>query len=267
MPTPKDSDPEGDAVELSIPDMFSLEEETKFLKQSHTEKTSANKIFALGEYRGAIHGYEKALAVCPAYLEYDIAVLRSNIAACHLKLAEWKEAVATATQALDSLDRLEPSLPVKRNNHIETNAGSGSVIGEVDDTTEVYLSALVRTGHTLNHVQKLRTKALLRRAKARHEFGGWSSLQGSLEDYTALSKPPHQLSDLDQKAVATALERLPVHLEEAKNREMADMMSKLKQLGNGILKPFGLSTDNFQFNKDESNGGYSMNFNQTPGKS
>ena len=38
--------------------------------------------------------------------------------------------------------------------------------------------------------------------------------------------------------------------------------ANVRQLGNGILKPFGLSTDNFKMVKDEATGGYSMNFNQ-----
>ncbi|KAF1840702.1 uncharacterized protein K460DRAFT_370671 [Cucurbitaria berberidis CBS 394.84] len=248
------------------PEIFPIDEEKKLLEESNTEKTSANKSFTSGGYDGAIQGYEKALAVCPTYLEYDIAVLRSNIAACHLKLEEWKQAVESATQALEALDRLDPPV-VKQaeNGRGEVHGGSGGVVGEVDDSTEVLLEALTRTGHTINDVHKIRTKVLLRRAKARHEVGGWASFQGSLEDYQALSKPPHQLSSLDQKAVQAALRKLPQELDEAKNAEMADMMGKLKQLGNGILKPFGLSTDNFQFTKDEKSGGYSMNMNQNPG--
>jgi tetratricopeptide (TPR) repeat protein len=246
------------------PEIFPIEEEKQLLNESNTEKTFANKIFTSGDYNTAIQGYEKALAVCPTYLEYDIAILRSNISACHIKLEEWKQAVESATKALEALDRIDPP-PAK-----ETGEnGRGDAVGgvsEIDDCTEILLDALTRTGHSINDVHKLRTKALLRRAKARHELGGWASLQGSFEDYQALSKPPHQLSSLDQKAVQTAIKALPAELNTAKDTEMADMMGKLKQLGNGILKPFGLSTDNFQFQQDPKSGGYSMNFNQSPSK-
>ncbi|KAF2637953.1 hypothetical protein P280DRAFT_471614 [Massarina eburnea CBS 473.64] len=243
--------------EDSTSPIFSPDEESQLLAESQTEKAHANKTFTSGDYSSAIQGYEKALAVCPAYVEYDIAVLRSNIAACHLRLQEWKQAVESATQALEALDRIDPPAETAGK-----DGDGGGVVGEVDDATEVRIAALTRTGKTVNDVHKLRTKALLRRAKARREAGGWSSLQGSLEDYQALSKPPHQLSSLDQKAVHTALRELPPKLDEVKNAEVAEMMGKLKQLGNGILNPFGLSTDNFQFAKDEQSGGYSMNFNQ-----
>jgi tetratricopeptide (TPR) repeat protein len=254
------------ANEFSTPEIFPPEEEKQLLEESNTEKASANKTFTSGDYNTAIQIYEKALAVCPTYLEYDIAVLRSNISACHLKLEQWKEAVESATKALEALDRVDPPVLKSEAKGDQQSEGQGGVVGEVDDSTEVLLDALIRTGHGINDVHKLRTKAMLRRAKARHQVGGWASLQGSQEDYQALSKPPHQLSSLDQKAVQGALRKLPTELETAKNTEMADMMGKLKQLGNGILKPFGLSTDNFQFTQDQKSGGYSMNFNQNPGK-
>lgn len=245
-----------------IPDIFPLEEEQQLLDESNAEKICANKTFASGDYGSAIQGYEKALALCPSYLEYDTAVLRCNMAACHLKLSEWKQAVESATQALDALDKIDSPLDKEKGKRTE----AGGVVSEVDDRAEVLFAALARTNHTINDVHKLRTKALLRRAKARHQVGGWMSLQGCLDDYQALSKPPHQLSTLDQQAVQAAMRTLPREVDEAQKRETAEMLDKLKQLGNGFLKPFGLSTDNFQFAKDEKSGGYSMNFDQNAGK-
>lgn len=79
-------------------------------------------------------------------------------------------------------------------------------------------------------------------------------------DYKELSQMKN-LSAGDMKIVRQQLIQLPPRTKAAQEKEMAEMMGKLKSLGNGILKPFGLSTDNFQMVKDEKTGGYSMNFN------
>ncbi|KAF2691345.1 hypothetical protein K458DRAFT_287718 [Lentithecium fluviatile CBS 122367] len=253
------------STDLSTPEIFPEVEEKQLLEETTTQKLYANKTFSSGDYSTAAQSYEKALATCPTYLEYDIAVLHANIAACHIKLAEWKAAVGSATLALEALDRVDsptPNAGTGKDGEREAGGGTVTELDEVDDATEIRIAALTRTGKTINDIHKLRTKALLRRAKARREVGGWSSLQGSLEDYQALSKPPHQLSSLDRQTVQAALRELPPRLNKAKDEEMADMMGKLKQLGNGILKPFGLSTDNFQFTQDPKSGGYSMQFNQ-----
>jgi hypothetical protein len=94
---------------------------------------------------------------------------------------------------------------------------------------------------------------------------GWLIIIGTkqlmIPDYTKLATFPN-LTSLDRKAVQNALRIIPSRLEEAKQKEMGDMMGKLKQLGNGILKPFGLSTDNFNMIKDDKSGGYNLSFQQ-----
>ena len=77
------------------------------LNESNAQKATANDLFAKSSWKDAIETYDKALSTCPNYLDYEIAVLRSNVAACHLKLEDWKEAVNAATASLDRLEKLQ----------------------------------------------------------------------------------------------------------------------------------------------------------------
>ncbi|KAG8628042.1 hypothetical protein KVT40_003915 [Elsinoe batatas] len=263
-------------------DRFSPTEEASLLSTSSDLKSEGNTLFARSSFSQAISTYDRALASVPNYLDYEIAVLRSNIAACHIKLAEWKEAIESADKAVENLRSLDgvdvaESLGKANAKGKEGAGGDGKAdtktsmvdqepedvgrVEEVDDATELALSRLKQSGHTISEVQKLRSKILLRRAKARTELGTWSHLQGAEEDYRFLLRAPG-LSPTDLKTVQGALAALGPRLDDARQREMAEMMGKLKGLGNSLLKPFGLSTENFNFVKDEKSGGYSMNFQQ-----
>ncbi|KAF2716330.1 hypothetical protein K431DRAFT_289478 [Polychaeton citri CBS 116435] len=255
------------------PARFPPEEESALLSESNSQKATANTLFGKGSYQNAIQTYDRALASCPSYLDYELAVLRSNIAACHLKLSEWKEAIASADKGLECLERLEP-LPTVRKERREGGGATGGAgdaeaegdgqVQEVDEEQEAQLEALQQSGQTLLSVRKLQSKLLTRRAKARTESGGWSALQGAQDDYAVLLHPSMAgfMTNSDRSAAARAAAVLKPKLDAARDGEMAEMMGKLKGLGNSILKPFGLSTENFQFVKDEKSGGYSMNFNQ-----
>lgn len=275
-PRPQPSSlPKDEAVPTKpVIERFSPEEEATLLAESNSLKGSANQLFGKGSFENAIQTYDRALSSCPNYLDYELAVLRSNVAACHLKLQEWKEAVESAEKGITNLENLEPlpTLPKPKDSRKEgkdaVEEANGDGIEEVSEEVEERIANLQKSGRTLDEVRKLQIKLLMRRAKAKAELGTWANLQGADEDYRTLLSPIMQgfLSPTDLRSVKEASKALTPRLNEAKEREMGEMMDKLKGLGNSVLGMFGMSTDNFQFVKDEKSGGYSMNFNQNPGK-
>lgn len=95
-----------------------------------------------------------------------------------------------------------------------------------------------------------------RRAKLyEHE----DKLDEALADY----KRVYEL-DPGQNEARAAMVRLPPIIQERNEQLKEEMLGKLKDLGNMILKPFGLSTSNFQMQQDPNSGSYSINFNQNP---
>ncbi|NWI90829.1 TTC1 protein, partial [Pitta sordida] len=99
-------------------------------------------------------------------------------------------------------------------------------------------------------------RALLRRAELHEKT---KKLDEALEDYKAvLEKDPsvHQARE--------ACMRLPRQIEERNEKLKKEMLGTLKDLGNLVLRPFGLSTENFQIKQDSSTGSYSINFVQNP---
>lgn len=98
--------------------------------------------------------------------------------------------------------------------------------------------------------QPLYEKALLRRAECFYELGKWSSAHADWD--TAVTKCGSKLD------APTSAKR-----DDAKKKtdeEMQKMLGQLKDLGNMFLGKFGLSTDNFKFDKDPNTGSYSMRF-------
>lgn len=115
-------------------------------------------------------------------------MLRCNIAACHLKLGEWEDVIEAATGSVEGLVRVDPTLKPKKEAEDDEGGGvkgeernGGVAVQEVDDEMAARIEELERSGRAREEVLKIWVKALMRRAKAREEIGGWAALQGAAE--------------------------------------------------------------------------------------
>ncbi|XP_037126197.1 tetratricopeptide repeat protein 1 isoform X1 [Syngnathus acus] len=99
-------------------------------------------------------------------------------------------------------------------------------------------------------------KALLRRAELYEQT---EQLEKALDDYQKVLE-----QDPGQAAARRACVSLPQQIHEKNEKLKEEMLGKLKELGNMVLRPFGLSTSNFQVNQDTNTGSYSINFVNKP---
>lgn len=125
-------------------------------------------------------------------------------------------------------------------------AASKDHLQEIDEAIDYCNKAL--------ELNESHVKALLRRAEL---YRKTDKLHESLEDY----KKYLELNP-DDKRIVSIVKELEVKVEERNEKLKAEMLSKLKDLGNAVLKPFGLSTDNFNLKKNPETGGYSVDFQQ-----
>ncbi|XP_078036731.1 tetratricopeptide repeat domain 1 [Augochlora pura] len=97
-------------------------------------------------------------------------------------------------------------------------------------------------------------KVIVRRGQLYKET---DKLDEALEDYKKLNT-----LDPNNAEWRHEIRKLSKMVEERNEKLKTEMLGKLKDLGNMVLKPFGLSTNNFELQKDPNSGGYSVKFNQ-----
>ncbi|KPI87984.1 hypothetical protein ABL78_2920 [Leptomonas seymouri] len=115
---------------------------------------------------------------------------------------------------------------------------------------DVKEEAVQMLSEAIRHDEKY-IKAYLRRADCYYDLQKWSNAYGDYESYGQLGG----VLDAQRRARMTAAKAKV-------DEEMKKMLGELKNLGNKLLGNFGLSTDNFKFDKDPNTGGYSMRFEQ-----
>ncbi|CAF3343479.1 unnamed protein product [Rotaria socialis] len=95
-------------------------------------------------------------------------------------------------------------------------------------------------------------KPILRRADS---YKAIDKLEEALQDYQkVLELEPTNAHARKEVYI------LPDRIKERNEKMKEEMLGKLKELGNMVLKPFGLSTNNFKLQQDPSTGSYSVNF-------
>ncbi|KAI8071430.1 hypothetical protein BC940DRAFT_294442 [Gongronella butleri] len=211
-------------------------------------KTQGNQHFGRAEYRQALRCYQDANAVYPAPVS---SASDDNEEGNEDETKDDAVKVAAAPKN-DSMDQRSVFA-----------ANMAACYLKMDQPKDAKRQCDIALEHA-----PMYSKARLRRAQANERIATSAALSDALKDYQWLLDQ-HQKNTLilDASTLRTcqyATRTLPPRIDTLMEQEKAEMIGKLKDLGNTVLGKFGLSTDNFQFQKDPSTGNYSMNFVNNP---
>lgn len=95
-------------------------------------------------------------------------------------------------------------------------------------------------------------KPILKRAQLYKET---QNLDDALKDYQRVLELDPSIGEARHACMT-----LPDEIKGRNEKLQAEMLGKLKELGNLVLKPFGMSTDNFKLVKEGEGGGYKIQF-------
>ncbi|SCZ98515.1 BZ3500_MvSof-1268-A1-R1_Chr7-1g09185 [Microbotryum saponariae] len=239
-------------------------DDSDILDRSSTFKTRGNTLFGKGQWQEALDCYREGLVELPVRTKPGVKIVKGKQKE---EQKQGEEQSNSAENILDGVDKLnleeEPVTEAEQESDpeevelVELRSVLFANVAACCLKMERWKEAVEACDEALEEKPKY-MKALHRRALANEQLGTWSSLTSALEDYTALSALP-DLSPSFKQQIKSAQTRLTPLAKAQQEKEQAEMMGKLKDLGNTVLGKFGLSTENFKF-VEQPGGGYSMNF-------